>query len=153
MRQFFTYLADLPPAVNGAAVADENGDYTIYIRRTLSEGARYEVLCHELRHILLGHHEAAAAPGAEARAAAPLLAADIEHIARTGLLPALPLVEHRLIPSPPQVGSPPQEESPPKTSAPTAPTPPQQTAPPLPDPLLDAILADLEALEAHWDTL
>lgn len=147
MRQFFPYLASLPAAVNAAAVADENGDYTIYINESLSEAARYDALCHELRHILLGHHEGEAAPGAERRADAPLLAEDIARIAQTGLLPAVPLVEQkRLVPKSRTHESLPPEarREPPLPEADDDPPPPA-------DDLLDAILRDLETLEASWN--
>lgn len=138
MRQFFTYLAELPAAVNAAVVADENGDYTIYINHALSESARYNALCHELRHILLGHHDGEAAPGAERRADAPLFLGDIEQIAKTGLLPVLPVVEQkRLVPAAKSAAGTSLSASPP--------------APQMGDALLDAILEDLEMLEAEWD--
>lgn len=139
MRQIFPYLAELPATVNGAAVADENGDYTIYINAALSEGARYEAFCHEVRHILLGHHEGEAAPGAEARADAPILTAEVEKSIRSGLLPALPVVEYRtLIPSP-------SGEVSPLVSAADAMQEPLSPSPG--ESLLDSILADLVLLE------
>lgn len=56
MNDIFTYYTQLPPAVKGVVVPDANGDYTIYINSIYNHQQHLEVFNHEMRHILLGHH-------------------------------------------------------------------------------------------------
>lgn len=48
-------IIDLPPAVRGLTVKDENDDYNIFINARLSDDLRAEAFRHEVEHIRAGH--------------------------------------------------------------------------------------------------
>lgn len=89
-----TYLIQLPPGVKGTVVPDGPGEYTIYLNSLYGEEQRREIFRHEMRHILLGHHDecrggqALDADMAEREAEADGLEEEIRRAAKSGLAPA-----------------------------------------------------------------
>lgn len=53
--QYFVRLVDLPRAVRGVTVPNEDGTFDIYLSLRLSPRLRRECLEHELRHVLRDH--------------------------------------------------------------------------------------------------
>lgn len=51
MNEIFVRMINLPSAVKGVTVIDDNDDYNIYINSKLSADERQKVLDHEKRHI------------------------------------------------------------------------------------------------------
>ena len=51
MGEVYIRLVKLPATVRGVTVADENGDYNIYINSLLSSDQQQLVLRHEMTHV------------------------------------------------------------------------------------------------------
>ena len=74
---YYVRLIELPPAVLGATLPNDDGTFSVYINSRLSDEARRETLLHELEHMARDHfykNEPIAAQEAEA-SGAPLPAA------------------------------------------------------------------------------
>lgn len=51
MSEVYVRIVRLPATVRGVTVADENGDYNIYINSLLSSDQQQLVLRHEMTHV------------------------------------------------------------------------------------------------------
>lgn len=57
MNEIFSVLVDLPVSVRGSVQPDENGDYTVFINSRYNYDQCKDIFNHEVRHLLLGHHQ------------------------------------------------------------------------------------------------
>lgn len=55
MGDVIVRVIDLPDAISGVTVLDENGDYNVYLSARTSKDGYDEALQHELRHIRKEH--------------------------------------------------------------------------------------------------
>lgn len=55
MNRVFAHLIDLPMAVKGVTIPDDEGDYTVFVNANLCSECRNQTLQHELRHIQMNH--------------------------------------------------------------------------------------------------
>ena len=55
MIDYYVRLVELPLAVEGVTVPNDDGSFDIYINSRLPEPQRDQVLAHELRHVELEH--------------------------------------------------------------------------------------------------
>lgn len=53
--EYYVRLLDLPPAVEGVTVPNDDGTFDIYINALLPEERQQEKLAHELEHIRKDH--------------------------------------------------------------------------------------------------
>lgn len=57
MNDVFYRELPLPYGVGGFTIADENGDYNIYVNSLLSGERKAKAYSHELKHIALNHFQ------------------------------------------------------------------------------------------------
>jgi len=52
---YYVRIIDLPPAVRGITLPNEDGSFSIYINAVFDDAVRREALEHELEHMARGH--------------------------------------------------------------------------------------------------
>lgn len=55
MTDYFVYMVSLPKKVEGVTVPNNDGTYSVYINKDLSESVQQAALDHELEHIQHDH--------------------------------------------------------------------------------------------------
>lgn len=62
MNDVFTQFLQMPEGVKGLVLPTPDGDYQIIINAAYNRPQRLEIFNHEMRHLLLGHHQQQGAP-------------------------------------------------------------------------------------------
>lgn len=57
MNEIFTHFLKLPVQTKGLVIPTPEGDYTVIINTMFASETNKETYQHELRHIILGHHQ------------------------------------------------------------------------------------------------